>query len=107
MTRFRGTVGFSKLLETSPGVFTEQITRRTYKGELVREGNRWQPRDAVNDDFLVENRISVVGDQFMYSNVGAMRFIEFMGAKWKISSVEIKKPRIILYLSGVYNGPET
>ena len=32
-----------------------------------------------------------------------MRYVEFMGAKWKISSVEVQYPRLILTVGGVYN----
>ena len=30
--------------------------------------------------------------------------LEFMGAKWKVSTVEPKPPRLILTLGGLYNG---
>jgi hypothetical protein len=32
-----------------------------------------------------------------------MKYIEFMGARWKITSVEVKHPRLILTIGGVYN----
>jgi hypothetical protein len=34
-----------------------------------------------------------------------MRYVEFMGAKWKVSSVDAtKRPRLVLTLGGLYNG---
>ena len=32
-----------------------------------------------------------------------MKYIEFMGTKWKITSVEKLYPRLILIVGGVYN----
>lgn len=36
-----------------------------------------------------------------------MRYIEFMGAKWKITNIEVQYPRLILTVGGVYNESTT
>ena len=59
--------------------------------------------DKLNDDVNISNEISIVADPFAYQNFHAMRYVEFMGAKWKISSVEVQYPRLILTVGGVYN----
>jgi hypothetical protein len=33
--------------------------------------------------------------------------VEYMGTKWKVSNVEVKYPRLILSLGGVYNENKT
>jgi hypothetical protein len=35
-----------------------------------------------------------------------MLYVEFMGAKWKISNVEVQYPRLILTIGEVYNGEQ-
>jgi hypothetical protein len=34
-----------------------------------------------------------------------MRYVEWMNARWKITSIDVKRPRVILTIGGVYNGP--
>lgn len=55
----------------------------------------------------VSNEFSIVADPFAYANFHSMRFIEYMGAKWKISNVEVQYPRLILTVGGVYNEQTT
>lgn len=104
MAKFYGVIGFAETVEKTPGVWKEQITKRNYYGELVRNTRRLQSTDQLNDDINVANEISIVSDPYANENFHSMRYVEFMGAKWKISNVEVKYPRLILTLGGVYNG---
>ena len=104
MAKFYGAIGYVETVETSPGVWEEQITERNYYGELVRNTSRFQVSDQVNDNVNVANEISVIADPFATQNFHAMRYVEFMGAKWKITNVEVRYPRLILTIGGVYNG---
>lgn len=61
----------------------------------------------MNDDINVSNEISILADPYANQNFHAMRYVEFMGAKWKISGVEVQYPRLILSVGGVYNGEQT
>ncbi len=103
MAKFFGPIGFAELAETSPGVWDEKITERDYYGDLIRNVRRLQSSDKVNDDINVSNEISIVADPFANENFHSMRYVEFMGAKWKITSVEVQYPRLILTIGGVYN----
>ena len=104
MAKYYGVIGYVETVETSPGVWEEQITERNYYGELVRNTSRFQVSDQVNDNVNITNEISVIADPFATQNFHAMRYIEFMGAKWKITNVEVRYPRLILTIGGVYNG---
>ena len=42
MAKFYGAIGYVETVETSPGVWEEQITERNYYGELVRNTSRFQ-----------------------------------------------------------------
>ena len=104
MSKWFGKIGYAVTEETTPGVWVEQITERTYYGDIIRNTRRLQTSDKLNDDINVSNEISIVADPFARENFHAMRYIEFMGTRWKVSSVEVQYPRLILSLGGVYNG---
>ena len=107
MAKYYGVIGYAETVETAPGVYKEQIAERNYYGELVRNTRRLQTSDQVNDDINIANEISIIADPFATQNFHAMRYIEFMGAKWKITNVEVRYPRLILTIGGLYNGDES
>lgn len=104
MAKFYGTIGYSETVETEPGIWEEQITERSYYGDLIRNTRKLQTSEGVNDDVNLSNEISIVADPFAYQNFHSMRYVEYMGAKWKIINVEVQHPRLILSVGGVYNG---
>lgn len=104
MARYCGTIGYAVPTETSPGVIDEIIVTRKYYGDVLRNARRLQSADQLNDNIKVNNEISIVADQFAIQNFHMMRYAEFMGANWKIDNVEVKHPRLVLTLGGVYNG---
>ena len=94
-------------METTPGNWDEQLTERPYYGDVIRNTRKLQGAEKVNDDISIANEISVVADPFACQNFHRMRYIEFMGAKWKVSNVEVQYPRLILTIGGVYNAGQT
>lgn len=104
MARFFGKIGFSVMKETAPGVYTETIVERNYYGNVVRDTARWQGSENLNDDRVISNSISVVSDPYANNNCDCMRYLVWMGTKWKINSIEVQRPRLLLNLGGVYNG---
>lgn len=104
MAKWFGHIGYAEIMETSPGVWEEQITVREYYGDLTRNTRRLQSADKVNDDININNELSIVSDPYAMNHFFAMRYAEFMGAKWKITNVEVQYPRLILSLGGLYNG---
>lgn len=107
MAKFFGKIGYAVSNTTHPGVWDNEITEREYFGELIRNTSRYQTTDKLNDDINISNEISIVADPFAYQNFHVMRYVEFMGTKWKISSVEVQYPRLILTVGGVYNDGST
>lgn len=102
MAKYFGKIGYAEIEQTSPGVWKEQIVEREYYGDLIRNTRRLQAADKVNDDINISNEISIIADPYAMSNFHSIRYAEFMGAKWKISSVEVSYPRLILTLGGLY-----
>lgn len=104
MAKYYGQIGFVDTVENPPGVWQEQVTLRTYRGDLIRNTRRLDNPGQVNDNITLSNEISVVCDPYAINNFHSIRFVTFMGAKWKVTSVEVEYPRLILTIGGVYNG---
>ena len=104
MAKFYGNIGYGLTSEIRPGVWDETITQRAYYGDINKLYRRLDSSDNVVGDITISNEISIVADPFAYDNFHAMKYVEFMGAKWSISKVEVKYPRLILITGGVYNG---
>lgn len=104
MAKFYGKIGYAQTVETAPGVYEDQIVERSYYGELVRNTRSLQSSGQLNDNINVSNEISIVADPFAYENFHAIRYVEFMGTKWKATNVEVRYPRLVLTIGGVYNG---
>ena len=104
MARFFGNVGYAISTNTSPGVYDQESISREYFGDEIKSGSRWKSVDAINDDVIITNEISIVADPFAYTNFSAIRWVEWMGNKWKVESIRIDRPRLILSLGGIYNG---
>lgn len=104
MAKWSGMVGYILNEEVYPGVIEEVSRDRPYRGDLLQNVMRTQSGDQVNDNITISNRISIVADQFAYENFHAIRYATFMKSKWKVNSVEVQRPRLILNLGGVYNG---
>lgn len=103
MSKFYGKIGYGVTKETRPGVHEEQITERSYYGDLIRNTRRLESSGNLNDNVNIANEISIVADQFAYDNFHSMHYVEFMNAKWKVSSVTVQPPRLILTIGGLYN----
>ena len=104
MNKFYGKIGYAISEETVPGVWVERIVERSYYGDVIRNIRCLQSSENLNDDINVSNEISIVADAFANQNFHSMRYVEYMGTKWKVSSIEVKYPRLILSMGGVYNG---
>lgn len=111
MARFSGTIGYLRTEETDPnnhpGVWNEVITERRYYGDVFSDSRRWDQNGGyLNENLVVNNRISIVADAFARKHLGAMKFVRWLGDTWEITNAEIQYPRIILTIGGQYHEPE-
>lgn len=104
MNRYYGTVGYVEMVENAPSVWEEVITERHYYGDILRNSARFQASQNLNDDMNISNSISIVADPYAYNHFNQIRYITFMGSKWKVTNIEVQSPRLILTIGGVYNG---
>lgn len=105
MAKWCGIIGYVESVEETPGVWNDVITEKRYVGDVIRNTKRWATNsNSTNDDLTINNQISIISEPFARLNFHHMKYIEFMGTKWKIDSVEVQYPRLILSLGGEYNG---
>lgn len=104
MARFFDKVGYELPGTLVNGVWTADIIERDHYGEVLDATRSLEPSDKVNDDFRLQNRISIVADAFALQNFAYIKYVSWMGARWEAASVAIARPRLILTLGGVYNG---
>ena len=100
-----GKIGFTSESENTYGIVTNPVIERQYFGDVLRN-HKHNNDTQVNLNFNVSNQISVVADPFANENFHRIAYITFMGAKWRVSSVDVQWPRLIIDLGGVYNEDE-
>lgn len=102
MAKWYGKIGYANHVEVTPGEYVEEITTRNYYGDVIRNTRMLQNSGGVNDNVNINNQISIIADPYASGHIYNMRYAECMGAKWKITNVDVQYPRLILSLGGLY-----
>lgn len=104
MAKFHGTIAFSITKETRPGVWLEDIVQKQYVGDILRNTRRnSDSQDMTNAQVSISNQISIVAkDGFIFENFQNIIYVEWLGAKWTVSSIDIAYPRLNISLGGPY-----
>jgi len=105
MAKFSGRVGYGETVETAPGVWVDEIVEHSYFGDVIRNARNLREGENLNPDLSVQNSISIVADAYANDHFFSIRYVEWAGALWTVSSVEVQSPRLLLRLGEVYNGP--
>jgi hypothetical protein len=111
MARFFGKVGYGTSVEqmdedeTGTGVWIDEIVEYSYYGDVVRNVRNLREGEYLTADLSVENSISIVADEYANEHFFAIRYVEWAGVLWTVTSVEVQSPRLLLRLGEVYNGP--
>lgn len=106
MARWFGKVGYVTTVEESPGVWVEKPVEKEYSGDMTRNHKRYEGSDTLNDNITLQNEISIVCDPYALENFQYIRYVEIMGSRWRVTSVDVQYPRLILSVGGVYNGEQ-
>jgi len=105
MARFYGKIGYSVSGTLVDGVWSDDIIERAYYGTILNETRTHESAEKVNDDIRLTSRISVVADLFAFENYANIKYVKDQaGAFWEVTSVELKRPRLVLSTGGVYHG---
>lgn len=99
-------IGYIKTEEIQRGVWSDGAPiERTHYGDTISNRNKMQQApDSTNINITLMNNISIIADTFATENFGHMKYAVVKGVKWRITSVEIQYPRLILMIGGLYNG---
>ena len=103
MARYYGKIRYFQTVETAPGVWEEQYNDRAYYGDIIRNNRRITVNDNINSKLDVSVNISILADPFAYQNFQYICAAEYAGQMWKVSSVDVDKPRLTLSLGGLFN----
>lgn len=103
-SKFSGVIGYGQQTETVPGVWEDVITEYSYMGDVLRNTGRNQQGQQVNNSITVDNSISIVADAYANANYSTMRYINWNGIKWTITSVQVVDKRLIISMGDVYDG---
>ena len=105
MAKYFGKIGYSISKETSPGIWEPVICEKDVYGDIVRDNvNNLRAENQVNDNVKINNQISIVMDPFVMKNFSSMVYITYADVKWRIVTVEVKYPRLLISMGEVYNG---
>ena len=106
MAKFFGEVGYAEEnVEVRPGIFEDVVVERKYYGDVKQSTRRFQDGPTIVDKLSVDNSISILADAYANERIDAMRYVMWKGVRWEIQSIEDQRPRLLLRLGGVYNGP--
>lgn len=106
MSKYYGKIGYERMIESSPGVWTPETTVKAYYGDVYKQSRRLNSGQQVNDNINISNQFSIVADPYAFKHIGEMKWIEWYGTKWKVTDASISYPRIELTIGGVYNADE-
>ena len=104
MAKWYGVIGYVEQVQTAPGVWTEKSVERDYFGDILQMSQTYQSAGQVNDNINISNTFSIIADPYADAHLGSMRYLTYNGTKWKINSVKIQPPRLLLTVGGIYNG---
>lgn len=105
MVRYHGVIGYGQSAEVRPGVWEDVITERKLFGDVLRPSRSFDIGEKTLPDSRLGNRISVLVDDEITANIDAIRFIEYRGNLWHVTQIVEERPRLILSMGEVYNGP--
>lgn len=106
--RFAGKIGYVKTVqdENDDSIWTIQTTEKLVYGDVLRDTRNNDKSSYLNDNFTITNQFSIVADSYAYHNLQYIKYVEYLGVKWRVTSVDtLQRPRLVLSVNGVYNDP--
>lgn len=103
--KWYGRIGFIKTVDKGDGVWKPEITEKYYTGELRRISSKWSSSSSsTNYNLNISNQVSIISDPYLEKSLQSIRYIEFMGAFYDVTDIEVAYPRLNISIGGVYNG---
>ena len=103
--KFAGTIAFAtySVDENEPGIYEESYVLRHYRGDVERRMFREHNSSSINNELTVNVQISFVADRYAIEHAGDIRYVEYLGTKWMVESIDIRPPRLVLNLGPRYH----
>ena len=103
--KYSGKIGFwIDDEELRPGVFKPHIVEKSYTGDFTRNIQKWDSNEHQNDDINFNNRIGILANLYLMEHLSSIKYLTYMGSKWKVKTIEVEYPRVFLEIGGVWNG---
>lgn len=104
--KFSGYVGFWEGdEEVKKGVYKPKIVEKHYVGDVRQIYNRNSGSDFQNDDFKINNQISIISDLYARENFMSIKYVIWKEKALKVNTVDLNNyPRLNLEIGGIYNG---
>jgi hypothetical protein len=103
--KYSGKIGFASKVETSPGVWEDEITERDYIGDVLQRTERLDTGSTIIPSYRTTTSYSVLSDGVLKERYSDVRYISDQGTRWKVDSIIKKFPRMEMFVSEEYNGP--
>lgn len=100
--KWYGDIAFSMQVETEPHVWEEKSVVKQFMGDLIKLSKNNDQSSNINVDLSLSNQLSVVMDPFLQNNFQNILYVKVCGAKWTVSSVEVRYPRLLLSFGKLY-----
>lgn len=104
MAKYAGLVGYATQEEVSPGVWENVVIEYKMRGDIIRAEVANDLGDTIHDDLRMANQFSLTGHPYAMAHYEDMVYVVFNGRKWKVTSVELQHPRLLVNVGGKYNG---
>lgn len=109
MSKFYGILGYTITKESTdhnyPGVWVTETMEHPIYGDIMTDTKRYENNtNSINDNITINKKVSIIADPLVMENAPNMKYVKDLGVKWKITSIDISYPRLILTLGGIYNG---
>ena len=108
MARYSGKIGYIIDEEVARGIWKPNIVEKVHYGDVVRNYKKqYNSSGTANNGIEISNNISIVATPFAMRNFHTIQYATYMGTKWKVTSIDVQYPRLILTLGGIYNENDT
>lgn len=107
MAKFYGRIGYATPTEdpVGSGIYIDKFVDHFHYGDVINIRPSYRENDAgINKKLTLNCEFSILADEFLYQNCSYMKYIEYMGAFWEITSFSFERPRLTITIGGIWNG---
>lgn len=104
--RFAGKIGYVRTVQDAEddSLWVNETVEKQVYGDVLRDTYNNNQATQINDNFTITNQFSIVADDYAYHNLQYIKYVEYLGVKWRVTSVDaLQRPRLVLSVNGVYN----